>query len=335
MIILFCFSDEIEYESSVDELDYVVEFASQEPAASRKQKPKKSLPPSKKVEGKKRRRIVMSSSDDEEERLLSESKMVEDEAPLAPSETPPAKNIGNSKSRPTCDELPNSTKHNSSEENSQKAGQVSVSVNEVSRNTSSSTDEKSLNSSKQQPADPATKGASILVQPAEVHRSQEVISTLRHGHKLNVCVKSGFEGAGYLISHRMAAIRITNSDFCHGSQRHKLVQSVQAMNDLFERPCLIIEMDKDAGRGQGPLESKGQIAHRTKLVDMTIAQLVQSNVRVVFSSNQKETADFLAAMLAKEVKRGSGLPRSLQIGPVEQEHYMPFYCSLPGVSVEK
>ena len=108
------------------------------------------------------------------------------------------------------------------------------------------------------------------------------------------------------------------------------MHAVQEMNDLFERPCVIVELEK--GASNGFLEAKGPVGHRTNLVNMTIGQLVQSKVRVMFSSSQKETGDILAALLSKEVKKGYGLPRSLAIGLVSEEHYMPFYTSLPGVS---
>ena len=45
-------------------------------------------------------------------------------------------------------------------------------------------------------------GVPILVNASEVHKSQEIISLLKHTHNLNVHVQSKFEGAGFLLSSR-------------------------------------------------------------------------------------------------------------------------------------
>ncbi len=163
----------------------------------------------------------------------------------------------------------------------------------------------------------------ILVNAAEVHKSQEVISLLRYSHALNVNVHSKFEGAGYLLSTRLAICRVNNSDFCNGAQRHKIVNLCQSMNESFERPFLIVELAKD-----NFLEAR---QHRTKYVDMIISQLCQSNIRVLFSKGSAESASIIAILSKKECKKGFNLPVNLKLSPLS-ERYLPFYLSLPGAN---
>ena len=47
-----------------------------------------------------------------------------------------------------------------------------------------------------------TSGLSILANPSEIHRSQELISCLKHDHNMNVNSQCRFEGAGFLASTR-------------------------------------------------------------------------------------------------------------------------------------
>lgn len=166
---------------------------------------------------------------------------------------------------------------------------------------------------------------SVLVNAAEVHKSQEVISSLRHTHGFNVHVQAKFHGAAYLLSTRLAVSRVNNVDFCNGAQRHKIVGIAQTMNEYFERPCLIIETS--AGESNF-LEAR---QHRTKYVDMIIAQLVQSNIRVLFSSGQTESASLMAVLAKKEYKKGFALPTSLKL-PVLSEKYLAFYLAMPGTN---
>lgn len=164
---------------------------------------------------------------------------------------------------------------------------------------------------------------SVLVSAQEVHRSTEILSLLRHSHHINVHVQAKFEGAGFLLSSRLAVCRVNNSDFCNGAQRHKIVNSVQTMNEYFERPFLIVESNSDPF-----LESR---QHRTKYVDMIAAQLAQSNIRLLFSNGPKESAEFMSALARKEAKKGFSLPANMKL-PLLSEKYMSFYTHLPGVS---
>jgi ERCC4-type nuclease len=171
----------------------------------------------------------------------------------------------------------------------------------------------------------AKSGASVLVNSSEVHRCQEVISCLRHEQGLAVHVNH-FAGAGFLLSPRMAAERRLLAEACNGANRKRLVEQCQAMNDLFERPCLIFEeTDKDKERGKA-----NDMHRRTKYVDLLMSQLSQCKIKVLFSSSQMETASILAALIRSEERKGFILPRPLAL-TLRDKQVLPFLQSLPGV----
>ena len=69
--------------------------------------------------------------------------------------------------------------------------------------------------------------------------------------------------------------------------------------------------------------------HRTKYVDMVTAQLAQSNVRFLFSTEQNNTASLMSTLAKKDSKKGYSLPKNLSL-PMLLEKYLPFYLGLPG-----
>ena len=186
----------------------------------------------------KRKRIVISSSEDENEEIKK----------------PPEKFV-----KPPLLPLPQIAGHS-----------TSSTTAPIMTNTTNSSINSTMSSKKS--------GVSILVNAAEVHRCQEIISCLRHDHGMELHVQSKFEGAGYLLSTRLAVTVIRNSQFINGGSRHKLVQTVQTMNQLFERPYLIIELDKDQPKFFLEMGN-----NRTKYVDMTMAQFCSVNCRVLYA----------------------------------------------------
>ena len=197
-------------------------------------------------------------------------------------------------------------------------------------------------------------GVSILVNAGEVHRCQETISCLRHDHGMELHVQARFEGAGYLLSTRLAVTVIRNSQFIHGGSRHKLVQTVQTMNQLFERPYLIIELDKEQPKFFLEMGN-----NRTKYVDMTMAQFCSVNCRVLYAVDPADSGisldllnclltyfktlvilfnnvitfsgKIMATLANKEAKKGYGLPLSMKLSKLS-EQYLPFYTAIPGVN---
>lgn len=60
-----------------------------------------------------------------------------------------------------------------------------------------------------------TSGLSILANPSEIHRSQELISCLKHDHNMNVNSQCKFEGAGFLASTRFVLIVVCYIDLLY------------------------------------------------------------------------------------------------------------------------
>merc|ERR1712150_113829 len=133
---------------------------------------------------------------------------------------------------------------------------------------------------------------SILVSASEVQRAQEVVSSLRHKHGIHVVSsKSGIDvGASYMVSPRCAVLRISTQEFCNATNRSDLTSKCQKMNDLFDRPWLVVETEKKHADCMNPddivvtsthqLFGKGE---RTKYIDNLLAQLSQSKLKVLFS----------------------------------------------------
>ena len=96
------------------------------------------------------------------------------------------------------------------------------------------------------------------------------------------------------------------------------MQEVQTMNEFFERPFLIIE-------------TIDEVKHRSKYVDMLMAQLAQSNIKVLVSTSTKESASLMFSLASKEARKKFGLPLDMKL-PILSEKYLPFYLSLPGVN---
>ena len=122
------------------------------------------------------------------------------------------------------------------------------------------------------------------------------------------------------LPHRLAIQRVSNSNFSNGGFRHKLVQMVQTMNELFERPYLIVELDPK--QSSNFLEMKD---HRTKYTDMIMAQISQSPAQVLYSKNQKESAQLIAYLARKEDKKGANLRIVNHISVIRQGIFL-FQC---------
>lgn len=163
----------------------------------------------------------------------------------------------------------------------------------------------------------------VLVNSSEVHKIPNLISCLKHEHGFAIQVRH-FEGAAILLSPRTAVDRITASDFINGANRHKIVERCQRMNDLFERPCLLIETERNA-------ESVPR-THRSKYYDLLLSQLSQSKILYYFTQSQMESASVLGSLLRMEEKKKFLLPRPLKLSPLD-EQMLSFYQTLPGVGL--
>ena len=293
----FCVEDddEIEYEDSPDELDFVPEFNNDTDKVRRPAKTSKDV-----MGAKKRKRILMSSSDEEEIKIATPKAS---KVTVTPSLSTP-KNV----SKSTTDSIMSFQ---------ESPGSVSISAKDKSVTPK-------LQKPKVIPGVPEC-GVTIVANPVEVHKSHDLISSLKHTHGLTVCVQKGFDSAGYLLSTRLAVSRVKNSDLCNGAQRHKLVEIVQTLNEYYERAFLIIETTEN----QQVLEMR---QNRSKYIDMIICQLATSNIRILYSQNIEETSGFLAKLAKKEARKKFSLPPNLKL-PELSEDFVPMYQEIPGVSL--
>ena len=143
------------------------------------------------------------------------------------------------------------------------------------------------------------------------------------------------------------------------------------MNDLFERPWIIVETERKYADCMNPDDVVVTSTHqlfgktlRTKYIDGVLAQLSQSKIKVLFrfdckisylmmelikliiakyvkiicnfiinySETSKETAALILAVLKKEANKGYGLPKGLKLDK-RAETQLPFYQSIPGIGL--
>ena len=309
-------SDEIEYADSPDELDFIPEFEEGE-----KPKKNKTL-----AVAKKRKRILMSSSDEEEVRIVTPPAVSKVSMTIA---TPPAVSKVSVSSVSSLSTPKNVSSATSKSVLSFQASPGSVSISAQDKSVTSVTTKNSVTPSKLQkskvvPGVPQC-GVTIVANPTEVHKSHDLISSLKHIHGLTVCVQKGFDSAGYLLSTRLAVSLVKNSDLCNGAQRHKLVQIVQTLNEYYERGFLIIE----TSNSNQFLEMRH---NRSKYIDMIICQLATSNIRILYSQTIEQTSGLIAKLAKKEARKHFALPANLKL-PELSEDFVPMYQEIPGVSL--
>ncbi|XP_052770276.1 Fanconi anemia group M protein-like [Mya arenaria] len=166
----------------------------------------------------------------------------------------------------------------------------------------------------------------ILVDSREISSSQDIISDLRFKH--DACVTAAqLQGCDYIVSNRMAIERKSWSEFSNGANRAKLVERMQHLSVLFDRPCLIIEKDRVK---PGEEKSAKQI-HWTKYVDRTLSQLYRSDVRVLFTENCGETGQMLADLCRLEMRKNMRISVPLDLNQ-DQTNKVKFFLSLPKIS---
>ncbi|XP_060063063.1 Fanconi anemia group M protein-like [Ylistrum balloti] len=163
----------------------------------------------------------------------------------------------------------------------------------------------------------------IFVDSREINGSQNIVSELRFKHNMSVIVAQ-LAGCDYVVSNRMGVDRKVWSEFTNGSNRAKLVDRIHQLCDLYDRPCLIIESDPVKGSDKGG----NRLLHWTKYVDKTIVQLINSNVKMYFTSGQLDTAAILADLCLLEMRKNMAISVPVNVSDKKQQH-IRFYSSFP------
>ncbi|XP_078673699.1 Fanconi anemia group M protein-like isoform X2 [Branchiostoma floridae x Branchiostoma belcheri] len=164
----------------------------------------------------------------------------------------------------------------------------------------------------------------VLVDSREIASSQQVVSSLRFHHDINAVVCQ-LGSCDYVLSNRMGVERKTLSDFSNSTNREKLVQRVQELCELFDKPCLIVEKDR-VKPGMEPKKARTP----TKYHSTVLAALAHTSVTVLFTDTQEQTASLLSDLARLEQRKGNSVQGRPDVEP-EGEQVLQMYQSMPGV----
>lgn len=165
----------------------------------------------------------------------------------------------------------------------------------------------------------------VFVDSREVNCAQDLMSSLRLKHDLHPVVRQ-LESCDYIVSARLAVERKLLSDFTNGTNKPKLIERIQSLCQAYERPCLIVETDRQ-NRHSNQTTHKPLLKSRD--VERTLACLAQSHVKILFSQSQDETADLLAELCRSEDKKNVALRLERASLTTGEEQVLEFYLSLP------
>lgn len=168
--------------------------------------------------------------------------------------------------------------------------------------------------------------AIVFVDSRELSGAQDIVSSLRFEHKVNICTAQ-LSACDYIVSNRMAVERMHWAEFSNGSNRKKIIQHIQHLCDLYERPCLIIEKDRSkTGDGKG-----GNPIHWTQYAEKTMTLLAKSTVKVFFTETSLETAGMIAELCNLERRKNLGISVPVNLSP-QKAKQLKFYLSIPRIN---
>uniref|UniRef100_A0A8C7ZIY3 Fanconi anemia group M protein n=1 Tax=Oryzias sinensis TaxID=183150 RepID=A0A8C7ZIY3_9TELE len=183
--------------------------------------------------------------------------------------------------------------------------------------------EPQASSSTDSPAPPAS--VSILVDSRCIGGAVELLTSLRQRHAATVLVCS-LDASYFIVSNRMAVEKHGQSDLAAMQNRKRLAERVNSLQRLFERVCLIVEKDRTkAGEASRPFQ-------RTHYYDRTLAALVRSGIRLLWSDGAEDTAALLVDLAKLEHRKGHGITVPLEVKGQHREQALQLYSSLPSVN---
>ncbi|XP_026185210.1 Fanconi anemia group M protein isoform X2 [Mastacembelus armatus] len=165
----------------------------------------------------------------------------------------------------------------------------------------------------------------ILVDSRCISSGVELMTVLRQRHAATIHVCS-LDGSYFIVSNRMAVERHSQSDLAVMQNRKRLVERVNSLQGLFDRICLIVEKDRTKpGEASRPFQ-------RTRFFDSTLAGLVRTGIRLLWSSGAEESAGLLADLARLEQRKGQGIAVPLEVKGQHGQQALQMYLSLPSVS---
>ncbi|KAK4304795.1 hypothetical protein Pmani_023272 [Petrolisthes manimaculis] len=168
----------------------------------------------------------------------------------------------------------------------------------------------------------------VLVDPGELGHSGRIVTGLRLQHGAHTAVLS-VSPAHYVISTRMAVVRLSFSVFSSQQQRGHLVTTLQSLLEMYDRPVVLVETDRE----MGSVPHSSPSSKRSRYLDTLTCAFVQvSHVKLLYSSDQEETMSVLAQLMEQERTKGYSIPVLPQdINKLKQ--VINFYRSLPQISI--
>ncbi|GFX16942.1 fanconi anemia group M protein homolog [Trichonephila clavipes] len=162
----------------------------------------------------------------------------------------------------------------------------------------------------------------ILVDSRELASGKPVISFLRNKFDMNPVVMQ-ITAADYIISNKIAVIRILDSNFPGSITPLKVIEKVKAISELYEKPFVIIETDRRK-------RSLGFNKSSTKCLQFSVHINVHPTVKVLYSNSVEDTSSLLYNLFEKEKQKGLHIDVPV-VNPSSQKLFN-FYNSLPHVS---
>ncbi|KAK7905062.1 hypothetical protein WMY93_017669 [Mugilogobius chulae] len=124
----------------------------------------------------------------------------------------------------------------------------------------------------------------------------------------------------------MAVERHSQSELASPLNRKRLVERVNGLQALFERVCLIVEKDRiKPGDTARPFQ-------RTRYYDTTLAALVRSGLKLLWSNGPEDSAALLVELTRLEQRKSHGISVPLEVKSGHREQALQMYLSMPSVN---
>ncbi|XP_008307062.1 Fanconi anemia group M protein [Cynoglossus semilaevis] len=165
----------------------------------------------------------------------------------------------------------------------------------------------------------------ILVDSRCISAGVDLMTSLRQRHAATVQVCS-LDGNYFIVSNRMAVARHSQSDLAAVQNRKQLVERGKRLQGLFERVCFLVEKDRS---------KPGEISRlfqRSRYYDSTLAGLVRTGVRLLWSDGEEDSAHLLVDLARLEQRKGQGICAPLEVKGQHSEQALQMYLNLPSVS---
>lgn len=174
-------------------------------------------------------------------------------------------------------------------------------------------------------AAPLPSSVSLLVDSRCLTGSADLVTCLRQRHCASVHVCS-LDSSYFIVSTRTAVERHSQSELSSAQNRKRLAEKVTRLQGLFERVCLIVEKDRTKpGDTARPFQ-------RTRYYDSTVAALVRSGLRLLWSAGLEESAALLVELARLEQRKAHAISVPLEVKGQHQQQALQMYLNFPSVN---